>query len=537
MLKSIHSHPLATMVILTVAGMCAILTNMIYLSRDISEASAMQYAQSYLESINKVHSFYSSQIVSRIKPQGIKLRTDYMIDESKKSVPYPATFSIEFSKKITSKDGLMATRLFSYYPFKLRKNGGIKNKYEEAAIKQFETAKKQGKEIKPYVAFEEINGKRILHYAIPVIMKQGCVNCHNAHSESVKTDWKVGDIRGARMLNYPINNSVAMASNGWVMTLVTMLTITLISLTFIFIIISALRKSISTLSETNKSIQRYVPKEFLKIMGKESILDVELGDNLEKEMTPVFTDIRNFTPLSETLSPEDNFKLLNAYLSRMGPVIRKHNGFIDKYIGDAIMALFPNPDDAVKASIEMQNVLEEYNAYRKSKDRIPMKVGIGINTGTLRLGTIGEIGRMEGTVISDAVNLAARIESLTKMYGADLLISNHTLEKLKEISKENMRLIDTVIVKGRTEPVELYEVLDADHIDTRFLKKKDSGIYRSAYEHYMNRRFKDAEVLFADILQNDPNDKPASILLERCRYHIKHGAPDDWTGIIKLDEK
>lgn len=141
-------------------------------------------------------------------------------------------------------------------------------------------------------------------------------------------------------------------------------------------------------------------------------------------MSVLFANIRSFTSLSEKMTPADNFKFINAYLSRMQPVINQHHGFIDKYIGDAIMALFSgDADNAVQAGIAMLQKLAEYNQSRQRSGYVPIQIGIGINTGLLMLGTVGGEERMDGTVISDAVNRASRIEGMTKMYGATLLIT------------------------------------------------------------------------------------------------------------------
>ncbi|MEG3972906.1 AAA family ATPase, partial [Microcoleus sp. T2B6] len=165
----------------------------------------------------------------------------------------------------------------------------------------------------------------------------------------------------------------------------------------------------------NQAYERFVPNQFLQFLDKSSIIDVELGDQVQLEMSVLFSDIRDFTTLSETMTPKDNFRFINSYLSRMEPVINENNGFIDKYIGDAIMALFSGEaNNAVKAGIAMLHCLVEYNQNRANSGYGPIQIGIGINTGTLMLGTVGGQNRMEGTVISDAVNLASRVESLTK---------------------------------------------------------------------------------------------------------------------------
>ncbi len=212
------------------------------------------------------------------------------------------------------------------------------------------------------------------------------------------------------------------------------------------------------LSRYHIATSRFVPHELMRMLNKESIVDVQLGDQVQKTMTVLFSDIRSFTTLSETMTPLDNFKFINAYLSQMGPIIREHGGFIDKYMGDAIMALFEGgPDDAVRAGLAMLRQLEVYNEGRKRAGYVPIEIGIGINSGDLMLGTVGEQRRMEGTVISDTVNLASRLESLTKDYRLPLIISEYALKGLQ--GPFETRFIDRLVVKGKSEPVSIYEVI------------------------------------------------------------------------------
>lgn len=213
------------------------------------------------------------------------------------------------------------------------------------------------------------------------------------------------------------------------------------------------------LTRTNQSYSRFVPLEFLKFLGKKNITEIELGDQTQKEMTILFSDIRSFTQLSEKMTPKDNFDFLNSYMGRMGPIIRKHGGFVDKYLGDGIMALFPDsPDDAVEAAKEMKSTLEEHNQSRLERNYDPIRIGIGIHTGVLMLGTIGEEARMDGTVISDAVNLASRIEGLTKEYGADILLSDESYQKIRNRRKYTFQELGKVSVKGKENMIGVYEV-------------------------------------------------------------------------------
>ena len=167
--------------------------------------------------------------------------------------------------------------------------------------------------------------------------------------------------------------------------------------------------------EMASAFSRFVPTEFLQLLGQDSLLSVSLGDAVERDITVVFSDIRAFTSLSEQMSPEESFAFLNSYLSGVGPVIRNHRGFIDKYIGDAVMALFPeDPADALHAAIAMQRFVREFNEQRLVEGRPEIRIGVGLHHGRVMLGTIGEDKRLEGTVISDAVNIASRLEGLTK---------------------------------------------------------------------------------------------------------------------------
>jgi class 3 adenylate cyclase len=276
---------------------------------------------------------------------------------------------------------------------------------------------------------------------------------------------------------------------------------------------------------------RFVPHPFLQFLGK-SIIDIELGDHVQKEMTIMFADIRSFTTLSEKMTPQENFNFINSYLGKISPVIRKYGGIIDKYIGDAIMALFPQPtaEMALQAAIAMQHQVSDYNKYRKNSGYQPITIGIGLHTGRLILGTIGEPRRMETTVISDAVNLASRLEGLTKLYGASILISGETLFKI-DPSKYNYRCLGQVRIKGRNEPVSVFEVYDAEPEAVVNIKNQNKADFESAILLYNEREFTQAKEIFQKILQINLQDRAATMYVERCEYYQRHGVPEEWSGI------
>ncbi len=279
---------------------------------------------------------------------------------------------------------------------------------------------------------------------------------------------------------------------------------------------SAVRKTIVDLKQTNLSIERFVPHAFLAMIGKPSIVAVELGDNTRKEMTVLFSDIRNFTTLSEKMTPDENFDFINHYLERMGPVIRDNNGFIDKYIGDAIMALFEDPDDAMRCSLAMVDMLEQFNVGRRASSQQPIAIGIGLNTGSLMLGTIGEQHRMDGTVISDAVNLGSRIESLTKVYKVGILISEFTYARLADPGAYDIRPIDIVVVKGKTRPVTIFEVFEHNSPADRVAKARTREPLLSGVDALHRHDAAAARRYFEESLALLPEDPAATNLLKAC---------------------
>lgn len=277
------------------------------------------------------------------------------------------------------------------------------------------------------------------------------------------------------------------------------------------------------LCRLNEAYERFVPDRFLEFLNKESIVDVQLGDQIQREMSVLFADIRDFTTLSETMTPEENFRFINSYLSSMEPSIIENQGVVDKFIGDAIMALFGstnNADDSVNAAIAMLNRLSEYNQGRQRAGYQPIQVGIGINTGSLMLGTVGGHNRMDSTVIGDAVNLASRLEGLTKIYGVSLVISHQTFAHLQNPGEYSIRIIERLKVRGKTEPVAVFEVFDGDDPTVKAGKLATVGIFEQGLFAYYRYAWQEAADLFQACVRLTPQDRVAQIYLERCRQEL-----------------
>lgn len=287
----------------------------------------------------------------------------------------------------------------------------------------------------------------------------------------------------------------------------------------------------SALIDQIVSESRFVPYTMLGLLGKENIQDVNLGDQTEKELTILFADIRNFTQLSETMTPKENFDFINSYLSQMESVITSHGGIIDKFLGDGIMAVFPTwPDSALNCAIMMLKQLEKFNKERRAKGFSDTRIGIGLNTGLCMLGTVGGPGRMECTVISDAVNLASRLETLTKTYRVNLLIGENTFNSLQDGRMFSVRFIDRVLVKGKTKPQSVYEVYDTDTFKSKRLKTKTKALFEEALAHYHYKEINSARFLLKKCIKLNPEDMPAHVYLERCRLFTENsyfeGAPE-----------
>lgn len=271
------------------------------------------------------------------------------------------------------------------------------------------------------------------------------------------------------------------------------------------------------LFQLNESFSRFVPRQFLQFLARTNIKEIKLGESIEKKMSVLFADIRAFTTHSEQMTPEDTFKFINGYLRRMEPAIIENSGFIDKYIGDEIMALFEvSADSAVNAGVTMLKILAEYNLSRQLIDRQPIEIGIGINTGNLRLGTVGGNFRIDTTVIGDAVNLGSRLEQLTKVYQVPFLISHTTLAALEEPMKYALRFVAQVQVRGKAQKVGVFEVFETDPPAQKQAKLETKPIFELALVRYYQGSIEDAKFLFARCLERNPSDCVAQSYLKRC---------------------
>jgi predicted ATPase/class 3 adenylate cyclase len=284
--------------------------------------------------------------------------------------------------------------------------------------------------------------------------------------------------------------------------------------------------------------KRFVPHEFLRSLDRADIAQVALGDAIEKTMSVLFADVRGFSTLIEGMTPAESIQFVNGYLGVMEPSITRYGGFVDEYQGDGMLALFDGtPDDAVRGALDMFAKLGDMNEERQQRGHVPIRIGIGITTGRLILGTIGGETHLKAGVVGDTVNLSARIESLTKTYDVPLLVGGELVAALARPSDFSLRPLDTVRVVGRKTPVTLYEAFDADPPARRGVKRELATRWAEARRRYDARDFAGAGVLASEYLARIPGDRAAELLAARCAAYAAQPPAADWTPVEELRQK
>ncbi len=277
-----------------------------------------------------------------------------------------------------------------------------------------------------------------------------------------------------------------------------------------------------TLSRFNRAVDRFVPHAFVDALGHGSLAELAPGDAKAQCMSVLFADMHGFGELTQGWAPDDSFRFVNEYLSVLEPVITAHGGFVDKYMGDTVMALFPGPlTDAVAAGVGLQHAITAFNAARRTRGAPPIRIGIGINQGDLVLGTVGNARRMDTTVISDAVNIAASLEGRTKRLRAGVLVGGDCRELLSQAG-HRLRLADRLRAD-----LDIYEVYDADPAGAVAAKDATRPTFERAVRAFHDKAFGEAERLFKVCRALDPADPAARDYAERCervRRSIEGGA-------------
>ena len=301
-------------------------------------------------------------------------------------------------------------------------------------------------------------------------------------------------------------------------------------------------EDISSEKRMKSTMSRYMDPELADQLMTTGGGDEDIMGGKQSVGTVLFSDVRSFTTITEELGAQGTVKLLNDYFTIMVDCITDEGGMLDKFIGDAMMCIFgtpvpheDDPDRAVRAAIRMMTDLKVFNDKRSTEGKMAIDHGMGINTDSIVSGNIGSPKRMDYTVIGDGVNLAARIESACKQYGAHILISEFTYKAVKATYRT--RQVDYVIVKGKTEPVGVYEVLDFHDDDSYPDLVEALGLFNDGYRSWNEGKWDQATKLFNSVKKINPNDKAAQLYIDRCSHMKKNPPKGEWDGVWVMTSK
>lgn len=274
------------------------------------------------------------------------------------------------------------------------------------------------------------------------------------------------------------------------------------------------KQSALAVKQTSSEYEKFIPKQFVKFLGKSSVLDLVVGTQVKKEVTTLFCDIRNSTQVSTTLSLEENFNYINSYLNTVAPIIRKYNGFIDKYLGDGIMAVFTKSKQAYDCAHAIIKAVNEKNIQNTSMPNLD--VGVSINTGDVVFGVVGDDTRKSVTVISDAVNFTAKIGEINKVFGSLVTFSKATLNDLSSNLNINYRYIGNLQANEK-EYVSVFESLDAYQKAKRDKLIKNKVQFEQAVRLYVNGKFSSAAKAFEAVYRNEKEDKVCYVFYNKAK--------------------
>ncbi|WP_116133999.1 ATP-binding protein [Tropicimonas sp. IMCC34043] len=302
--------------------------------------------------------------------------------------------------------------------------------------------------------------------------------------------------------------------------------------------LSARMRTHIDLARISTAYERFVPNEFLKFLDRQSILDIALGDNVARTMTVMFTDIRGFTTLAEELTAPESFEFLSAYFSRMGPIVQNSGGVVSQYLGDGMMALFPgSAEDAVHSAVEIQRELRRFNLDRHASGRRPIGTGIGLHRGDLIVGVLGDEFRRTSNVVSDTVNLTARLEGLTAQFGIGIAASEQTIIGLPDPERFPHRRLGTVRVLGKQHPVDVFEIFAWESTKVQELKLATRELFEHGVRRLQAGDLTVATNTFSQVVQQNPDDVVGRRMAARCVELADGGLSATWDGIEVMTRK
>ena len=296
---------------------------------------------------------------------------------------------------------------------------------------------------------------------------------------------------------------------------------------------TSLQNMFNEKDKTEKFYYKFVPEKFRELLGKDNFTDLSLGDAKSRDLTVLFFDIRSFSVNSEIMTAKENFEFVNVIYGKAGPIVRAHNGFVDKYIGDAVMALFENADDAVLCGIELYKEIVLNKNTAETIGIGDINIGIGIHSGMARIGIVGESERLSGTVISDTVNLSSRLESLTKQYHTAMLVSKDTVDRMSDPDSLMLRYLGEIQVAGVNEVRAVYEVLDCLPEEEKEKRSNNLSDFREAIRLFHLGRKSEAVTILSNLAAEGKNDVVTDMYLD----YIENNFKEDTGNVFRFVRK
>ena len=449
--------------------------------RDLSERTLRGQADEFSSMIDSIRNYYASNVVGRVLAHGEKSQVLPNYAEVPGAIPIPATLSLELGGLISNANTQF--RFFSDYPFKNRAPHGF-DAFERQALENL----RQDPNARVYEVSGSIFDRRV-RLVTPILMAAPCVNCHNSHPDSPKRDWKVGDVRGIE--EFTINQPIVAHIFAFKYLLLYFAFVAIAGLAFIGLqryqstLIASFNKELARtnefLSGLAQKIAKYLPPQLYRgiFAGK----DVQLATE-RKKLTVFFSDIVDFTSTAERMQPEELTALLNEYLTEMSSIAAAHGGTVNKFIGDAILVFFGDPESrgavedaraCLAMALDMQRRLAELNVrWRKRGIAEPFRARMGINTGFCNVGNFGSDDRMDYTIIGAEANLAARLQSVAEPGG--IVLSYETFMLVRDMVRA--RPLEPITLKGIAHPIVPYAVegLTGARRGAEVISEHDTGL-------------------------------------------------------------
>jgi class 3 adenylate cyclase len=411
--------------------------------QNIASARLQNQAGDLNSVISSIRGYYGSAVVGRVLANhGQDTQVTHNYETIPGAIPIPATLSLELGGVIADKQSNVSYRFLSDYPFRGRAPHAL-DAFETKALASLRAAPDQP----PILLASASGGSTTVRLAAPVLMGAACVQCHNSHPDSPKKDWKIGDVRGLQEIE--IHDEVGTSLMSFKYSVAYFLFVAAAGLGFIGLqrrqnaVIRSMNEELAGannfLAAVSMKISHYLsPQIYKSIFSGE--MDVALTTQ-RKKLTIFFSDIKDFTALTESLQPEALTELINEYFTAMSGIAIQHGGTIDKFIGDAILVFFGDPEtkgvgedakNCLRMAIDMQHALAQLNVrWRKLGVEAPFRVRMGINTGFCNVGNFGSSSRMDYTILGAEANLAARLQSVAPPGG--IVVSYETYALVREI--------------------------------------------------------------------------------------------------------